>query len=274
MKCRKNILIIAFIGIFLPIVLLAADSNLLLPEGLEFRQVEGTARLHERTKAWRFVTAKTLSERKLAVPAETELTILPGKGLDKIIAYAGEGVSVPVRIDAIITQYRKTNFLYLFDAVPLTAVAQASAPTETPALPKEDAANILRMAADPNQTSVIPPQILQRMLPSQRTDLARMEQSARQTESVSDTVIVSRTGRFIRRPSGSEFILDGFGRNISGRSYALLPCKTLEQVEKQMEQALDSYRYRVSGVVTTFRGKQFLLLQGAVRTYTHGNFTP
>ena len=156
MKCRKNILIIAFIGIFLPIVLLAADSNLLLPEGLEFRQVEGTARLHERTKAWRFVTAKTLSERKLAVPAGTELTILPGKGLDKIIAYAGEGVSVPVRIDAIITQYRKTNFLYLFDAVPLTAVAQASTPTETPVLPKEDAANILRMAADPNQSSVIP----------------------------------------------------------------------------------------------------------------------
>jgi hypothetical protein len=279
MKCRKYIQIIALLGFTLTGPLYAAEEIPLLPEGLEFRQVEGTARLHERTKAWRFVTAKTLTEKKLTVPEGTELTILPGSALDKIIAYAAQDQSVSLRIDAVITQYRKTNFLFLFDAAPLTAAPTPPAPAE-PApkeqapSPKEETANIIRMASDPNETSVIPPEILQRMLPAQRTDFARMEQAAQQTEIVGDTMIVSRTGRFLRRQNGSEFILDGFGRSISGRSFTLLPCKSLQQVEKEIGQSLDRHRYRVSGVVTTFRGKQFLLLQGAVRTYTHGNFTP
>jgi hypothetical protein len=274
MNGRQYMPIIVLLGIFLAGPLPASEQPPLLPEGLEFRQVEGTARLHERTRAWRFVTAKTLTEKKLTVPEGTELTILPGSALDKVIAYAAQASTVSLRIDAVITQYRKTNFLFLFDAAPLTAAAPAPAPVQPAEPPKEETANIIRMASDPNESSVIPPEILQRMLPKQRTDFARMEEAARQTEFVGDTMIVSRTGRFLRRQAGSEFVLDGFGRGISGRSFALLPCKTLEQVEKQISQSLGPIRYRVSGVVTTFRGKQFLLLQGAVRTYTHGNFTP
>ena len=31
-------------------------------------------------------------------------------------------------------------------------------------------------------------------------------------------------------------------------------------------------RFRVSGIVTTFRGNTYMLLQRATRTYSHGNF--
>lgn len=274
MKCEQYIRAILFFGTVFGGFLPAAQEPSLLPEGLEFRQVEGTARLHERTKAWRFVTHKTLSDHGLTIPTGTELTILPCGALDKIIAYAGQNDSVSVRIDAVVTQYRKSNFLFLFDATPLTGLPSPSSPDEQTSPPKEETANILRIASDPNESSVIPPDILRRMQPRQKTDFSRMEEAVEQIELVGDTILVSRTGRFIRRESGSEFVLDGFGRNISGRSFTLLPCKTLEQVEHQISQSLARQRHRVSGIVTTFRGKRFLLLQGAVRTYTHGNFTP
>lgn len=259
----------------------AADNPIPLREGLEFTQVEGTARINERTKAWRFVTHKTLKHGEMEIPTGTELTILPSSALDKIIAYAGQEDFVPVRIDAIVTRYRNNNFLFIFDAVPLKKTVHdgTSAETGKPAEEKpkpsqEEKINILKSAADPNQPSVIPPEILQRMKPKQKTDFTRMQETAEKVDITEDRMLVNRTGQFSRHDSAGIFVLDGFGRNISGRSFTLLPCQTLEQTENQLRRAFGRQRYRVSGIVTVFRGKPFLLMQGAARTYTHGNFTP
>lgn len=269
-------LVLAITGLTLQ----AAEEPLLLREGLEFRQVEGTARINERTKAWRFVIHKTLKDGDITIPTGTELTILPSSALDKIMAYAGKEDFVSVRIDAFVTRYHRNNFLFIFDATPL----KKTAPDQNPAAqgqsaeksskpPQEEKTNVIKMA-DPNQTSVIPPEILRRMKPQQKTDFARMQETAEEMNITEDSMIVNRTGQFYKRDSAYVFVLDGFGRNISGRSFTLLPCQTLEQTENQLQRAFGRRRYRVSGIVTTFRGKPFLLLAGAVRTYTHGNFTP
>lgn len=248
-------------------------KNRLLPEGLELRQVEGVARMNETTKAWRFSPHKILSSRNLTIHPNVELTILPSRALDKILSYAGTEKKVEVRIDAVITQYQNANFLFVFDAAPLQTAAEAPSPSDNSQPSQTEWKNILRSAADPNESSVIPPDILRRMKPTQKTDFNRMARTA-STVAGEDTMLVNRTGRFTRPGPAGEFILDGFGRNISGQSFVLLPCKTLEQIEQQHKQTLQRPRYRVSGVLTTFRGRTFLLLQGAVRTYTHGNFTP
>ena len=277
---KYNWILWIFLGLF-GLSLQAAEESVLLREGLELKQVEGTARIHERTKAWRFVIHKTLKDADVTIPAGTEITILPCSALDKIILYAGKKDSVSVRIDAIVTQYRKNNFLFIFDVTPLmeTSADKIQAPPNETAKdqsepPEQKKINILKAATDPNQTSVIPPEILQRMKPRQRTDFTRMQEITKDIDLTEDTMIVNRTGLFSRKDKTSEFILYGFGRNISGRSFSLLPCQTLEQTEDRLQHAFGRQRYRVSGIVTTFRGKPFLLMQGAVRTYTHGNFTP
>lgn len=254
---------------------LAAEkaSPRLLPEGLELRQVEGVARLNEKTKAWRFSPHQTLTARRLTISPETELTILPSSALEKILSYAGSETQVDIRIDAVVTQYEKANFLFIFDAAPLKGPSGQEQPPEQPQPNESQMKNILRAAADPNESSVIPPDILKRMKPTQKTDFARMSQKT-PANVREDTMLVSRTGRFIRLGPAGEFALDGFGRNISGQSFVLLPCRTLEQVERQHKQTIERPRYRVSGILTTFHGRTFLLLQGAARTYTHGNFTP
>lgn len=245
----------------------------LLPEGLELRQVEGIARLNEKTKAWRFLPNTDLTAGKVTVPAGTELTILPSSALEKILSYAGSQKQVAVRIDAVVTQYQKNNFLYVFDAAPLKTAPEPDAETNTEKPAPKEMVNILRAAADPNESSVIPPDILQRMKPAQKTDFSQMAKTASAAVQ-EDTMLVSRTGRFTRLGAAGEFVLDGFGRNISERTFILLPCRTLEQIEHQHKQSLERRRYRVSGIITAFRGRNFLLLQGAVPTYTHGNFTP
>ena len=255
----------------------AAENPPLLREGLEFTRVEGTARINERTKAWRFVTHKTLRDSRITIPTGTELTILPGSTLDKIIAYAGKDDFISIRIDAVVTRYHDANFLFVFDAAPLRDIPQEQSPEqkqEPQQTPKEEKINIIKMATDPNETSVIPSSILKRMKPKQKTDFSRMQEVTKEIDAPGDSMIVNRTGQFAGLEKTSEFVLDGFGQNISGRSFALLPCRTLEYVESQLCQSFGRERYRVSGIITTFRGKKFLLLQGAVRTYTNGNFTP
>lgn len=244
-----------------------------LPEGLELRQVEGVARLNEKTKAWRFSPLTTLTSRGLTIVSETELTILPSSALEKILSYAGTENQVQVRIDAVVTQYQDGNFLFIFDAAPLKGSSETDKQPDSPKPTEAEMKNVLRAAADPNESSVIPPDILKRMKPAQKTDFARMAQTAPAAVK-EDTMLVSRTGRFVRLGPAGEFVLDGFGRNVSEQSFVLLPCRTLEQVEQQHRQSLERLRFRVSGVLTTFRGRTFLLLQGASRTYTHGNFTP
>lgn len=275
MKRKQYSWIIALVFGLFSGPLQAAEKPLLLREGLELRQIEGTARIHPRTKAWRFVTHKTLRDRNQAIPTGTELTILPGSALEKIVAYAEQEEFVSLRLDAVVTRYQNSNFLFVFDATPLTETA----PDQPPAAPADEPSpeqteELLKTATDPNAPSIIPPDILQRMKPRQKTDFARMEKAVEEINFVQDTMIVNRTGRFIRRDGALVFVLDGFGQNISGRSFALLPCQTLEQTEARIKRAFGRQRYRVSGIVTVFRGKPFLLLQGAVRTYTHGNFTP
>jgi hypothetical protein len=244
-----------------------------LPEGLELRQVEGTARLHEKTKAWRFSPHKILTARRLTISPQTELTILPSSALEKILSYAGTQTQVDIRVDAVVTQYQNSNFLFIFDAAPLKGTSENETQPDKTKLDETQIKNVLRTAVDPNESSVIPPDILRRMKPSQKTDFARMAQKT-PSDIREDTMLVSRTGRFIRLGPAGEFVLDGFGRNLSGQSFILLPCKTLEQVEQQNKQSLERPRYRVSGILTSFHGRTFLLLQGAARTYTHGNFTP
>ncbi len=275
MKRKQYSWIIALVFGLFSGPLQAAEKPLLLREGLELRQIEGTARIHPRTKAWRFVTHKTLRDRNQAIPTGTELTILPGSALEKIVAYAEQEEFVSLRLDAVVTRYQNSNFLFVFDATPLTETA----PDQPPAAPADEPSpeqteELLKTATDPNAPSIIPPDSLQRMKPRQKTDFARMEKAVEEINFVQDTMIVNRTGRFIRRDGALVFVLDGFGQNISGRSFALLPCQTLEQTEARIKRAFGRQRYRVSGIVTVFRGKPFLLLQGAVRTYTHGNFTP
>ncbi|HUW19043.1 MAG TPA: hypothetical protein VMW16_07060 [Sedimentisphaerales bacterium] len=88
-----------------------------------------------------------------------------------------------------------------------------------------------------------------------------------------DTVLTDRTG-FIRvkGEKAYEFVLDGLGWTVPGVSYGLLPCEALEMAENKQSQELERLRFKAAGIVTKYKGSEYLLLQKATRVYSHGNF--
>ncbi|MHC4216580.1 MAG: hypothetical protein ACYSWP_24810 [Planctomycetota bacterium] len=67
------------------------------------------------------------------------------------------------------------------------------------------------------------------------------------------------------------FSFDSFGRAIDPNSLILLPCETLQNVERKQSEELEPLRYRVTGIVTKYRENKYLLLQRATRVYSHQN---
>jgi hypothetical protein len=88
-----------------------------------------------------------------------------------------------------------------------------------------------------------------------------------------DSILVERTGFLVQRPQGGlVFSLDALGRNIQHEAMRLLPCEALEAAEREQSARPDPMRFRIGGIVTTYKGGSYLLLQKAIRIYSHGNF--
>jgi hypothetical protein len=46
----------------------------------------------------------------------------------------------------------------------------------------------------------------------------------------------------------------------------------LELTERLQSADLEPLRFKIAGVLTTYKDEKYLLLQKAIRTYSHGNF--
>jgi hypothetical protein len=101
-----------------------------------------------------------------------------------------------------------------------------------------------------------------------------------QSQRAPDRMIVDAIGRIVPAPSSLQppapgrfvFIPDAFGWGVSATRYELLPCGMLEQALQTQAASPERIRFNVAGLVTEFKGKNYLLLQRAVRAYGHGNF--
>jgi hypothetical protein len=88
-----------------------------------------------------------------------------------------------------------------------------------------------------------------------------------------DTVLVNRSAFLAKRKDGQlSFVLSAFGRNTRPVSLRLLPCEVLELTEHLQSAIPEPVRFKIAGVVTKYKGEDYLLLQKAVRTYSYGNF--
>ena len=88
-----------------------------------------------------------------------------------------------------------------------------------------------------------------------------------------DSVLTDRTATLLKQDEGLPlFILDAFGMSVGAASLEVLPCEALELTEARVGAALNPIRFKIAGIKTKYRGKDYLLLQKATRIYGHGNF--
>ncbi len=76
----------------------------------------------------------------------------------------------------------------------------------------------------------------------------------------------------LQLPAAGRFTPYALGWNVSNDHYELLPCAALEQAQQLQRSSIETIRFNVAGLVTQFKGKQYLLLQRAAPVYNYGNF--
>lgn len=88
-----------------------------------------------------------------------------------------------------------------------------------------------------------------------------------------DSMLADRTAILLKQDNGRlVFVLDALGLSIQEVSLRLLPCEVLELTEARQIAELNRPRFKIAGIKTKYKGKEYLLLQKATRTCSHGNF--
>lgn len=89
-----------------------------------------------------------------------------------------------------------------------------------------------------------------------------------------DSVLADRTATLLKQDKGlPAFVLDAFGMSVGQATLHLLACEALELTEAQVGAALNRPRFKIAGIKTRYKGRDYLLLQKATRIYGHGNFS-
>ena len=196
------------------------------------------------------------------------LPMLPCSVLEQMTQLAGQENQLHIRLWAVFTEYKGKNHLFSVYFLP---IGETPAPTENPQeqSPAEEKPEA-KPAAEKKSDSIIPEDILKQIRSTQTPDLKKFEQIARVS---GDMNMIGRTGYLQMRNGVRVFHPDGFGRNINQRSFVLLPNKMRADAEERMNLTPGKQRYTVSGLITTYKGQNYMLLRRAQRTFSNGNFT-
>ena len=235
---------------------------------------------------WSFEFDSDVSDGRGLIKAGASLEILPSSYLERMIADANKDSNANYRLWGKVTQYKGKNFVFPTYFLPLAKVKQPQLPTSQKSPQQENQPKI----NEPNDVLTIPKELIEK-LPDRkkRIDHRTREQNSEKngTESPDKTksklkqdyILADRCG-FIRESRQEtqktwrqvSFVPDAIGRTEAKTSFRLLPCQALEQAQRKQSAAPEALRFKTAGIVTKFKGKDYLLLQRATRVYSHGNF--
>jgi len=248
-----------------------------LPEGTMLKSVDGLVVPADGNDLWLFEVGEDVNDTTPQIRRGTRLALLPSATLEKLVSDANDRQSPRYRLSAHVTQYCGANYLWPSYYVPLSRLKDANEPTPMAApVPTIDANAVVVDPTDSTEMT-IPDEIVER-LRTRRTP--RVPQRA-----VSDTaptgpvvrkpatrVLVDAVG-FVQRGRGAPvFVPDALGWNVAAVQYELLPCRVLEQIEQQVAAWPEPVRLKIAGIVTEYRGRQYMLLQRVMRVHNYGNF--
>lgn len=246
-----------------------------LREGIVLESVDGDLIGPDANDTWHFELSADANNVDGKIAAGTRFELLPSVRLESLIADVNDRLDPTYRLTATVTRFQKQNFLFPSYYLPLSKLKSDEAePAEAnqPAVPEE-----IQAAERSGAELAIPPEVLEKLqgraVPAIRRGTPADPNAAPQRKKLG-RVIVNWVGVITASNNRPVFLPYGFGWNVGEVYYKLLPCKTLEQVLQKQEAAVEPIRFNIVGLVTEFKGRKYLLLQRAIRVYSHGNFSP
>jgi hypothetical protein len=268
----------------------------LLRDGFVLRGVDGRLSGPDANDAWFFELAADVNDLRDVLKTGTKLEMLPSATLEKMIADGRARSEMTFRLwNGRVTRYKGRNFIFPSYFLPVREPKEPEPNTreKTPAQTKNKAVETPParerepIVRDANDVVSIPSDLLRkvqatrevmaarerRMIDPNLADALRMQRKPRRYRRGSDSVFVDRTGFLAAEADGSVvFTLDALGRTVQRKSFRLLPCEALELAELKMAADFEPVRFKVAGILTKYEDTDYLLLQKATPSYSHGNF--
>ncbi|MFC1737914.1 hypothetical protein ACFL1G_02560 [Planctomycetota bacterium] len=240
----------------------------LFSDGFLLSGIEGKFILDDSNDVYFFESASDINDYFGRFPAGSALQMLPSATLEEILADAEQRTRPAYKLWGKVTRYKNQNFIYPQYFFPLSRVQEPDAGTQTTQeqLPKPEVA-----INEQGDAIVIPKEIMDKIADRK---IIRTERISKRLDKQVDTVIANRTAVLKKQSDGnSVFVFDSLGRNVTQASLKTLPSSALELAELKQKASPEPLRFRISGLLTKYKGDYYLLLQGANITYNHQNFS-
>jgi len=279
-----------------------------LRDGFVLMGIEGRVTGPDSNDTWLFELAVDVNDEGSIVKAGTSLELLPSATLEKLAAE----VNAPAfertgyRLWGRVTKYKGRNYIfpvYFFAVVKVTEpqAPKVKEPNEiagqefAPDANAPSKESVPEQVSGPNDVLEIPQEIIERLktreiirpakprqIPAEVNDV-KQGSAVPQTQQVTpvseerpefrqDSILADRTASLTKQGGRFVFVLDALGRNAPQASLHLLPCEILELTERRQSAEPDAVPFKIAGITTKYKGRDYLLLQKATRVYNYGNF--
>jgi hypothetical protein len=239
-----------------------AAEQVPLPEDFPLAGAEGT--FHKQGDGrFFFVFDADHGKEPIILKAGTKIEFLKCSATEMLVADVNDRADARYRLWGKLTQYKKENYIY---AIYLLALGEERIVEDIPQAEPEPEDKKTDAPAD---EFAIPTEVIQKL---KQKRIVRVRQIEKALELKTDFILADRTGLLQRQGKKISFELDGVGRNIENIKFKLLPCQALERAEATSDTDLERYHFKAAGIVTQYKGENYLLLQRASKVYSHGNF--
>ena len=251
-----------------------------LPEGTVLNAVDGKLSHVDANDVWLFELSEDVNNVSGRIATGARLEVLPSAMLELLIADVNDRQAPTYRLSAMVTQYSGRNYLFPTYYLPLSKLKGSE-----PATPQDQQPQTLGeiTASDKSADLTIPPEVIEQLKKRrparglQREDRGPPDSTMAQKSL--GRMLIDKVGRISVHSNGPAapgqrpvFTPYALGWNIGKTNYMVLPCRALEQAQQMQAASPDPVRFKVTGLVTEFKGRQYLLLQRAIRSYSYGNF--
>jgi len=275
----------------------------LLRDGFSIMKVDGDlirqpGGLPDSNDVWFFELASDVNDYRTVIKAGTRLELLPSSALEKMTADKKMRTTATYRLwNSRVTKYKGRNFIFPGFFMPLSKAGKSEPETsQEPAEKQSGREREQQLALDePNDVLALPQEVIEKLRARRETTVISKKpiagsneisvdesQPAAEKEKLPDarrymrspdSIFVDRTAFLVKQNDGRFlFVPDALGRNVQKLSLHLLPCAVLELTELKQAAQPETMRFKIAGIMTKYKGDNYLLLERATRTYSHGNF--
>jgi hypothetical protein len=237
------------------------SKHKLLRDGAILAGVDGTLSKAQNADTWYFTFKTTVADEKGNMAEGEAIEVLRSSTLEKMQSVMTDS-KADFRLWGRVTQFEGKNFV--FPVYFLTVMERQQSDVSVPADHNAISLN------EPNDVVKIPQEVLEKLTPKRTVELTQLSPTAGLEE---DRMFSDRSG-FINKAADGSFVFkpDALGRKLDKISFAVLLNDVLQQAMDEQSHELDHVRFKVTGILTTYNGQNYILLQRAARQYNHGNF--